>query len=83
MHDEEEKKKRLSQWCGNLFDEMKNGECDARTCAKRTKLDVDRVQNEIIRAWMLGALKMKRKLKKCPQSDIRRGFNGRRLLNTD
>ena len=76
MHYEEEQKKRLSQCHMNLFDKMMNGECDVRTHAERTKLDVDLVQNETIRAQTLGALKMKRKLKKHPHSEIRRFLMG-------
>lgn len=78
LHTEEEQKKRLSQWCENIFDEMKNGECDERKHAERTELDIDRSENDTIKAWTLGALKMKRNLKKCTRSDVRRFFNGQR-----
>ena len=74
MHDEEEKKI-LTQWCEIVLDEMMNGESEARRHVERTKLDIDRAQNENVRSRMLGALKMKRKLKKHPQADIRI-FNG-------
>ena len=57
---------------------MKNGECDERKHAERTELDLDRSENDTIKAWTLGALKMKRKLKKCTRSDVRRFFNGQR-----
>ena len=70
MHDEEEKKI-LTQWCEIVLDEMMNGESEARRHTGRTKLDIDRAHNESIRSWMLGALKMKRKLKKYPQDGIR------------
>ena len=53
MHDEEEQTKRLTQWHGNMFDEM-NGESEARRHVERTKLDTDRAPNESIRSWMLG-----------------------------
>ena len=53
-----------------------NGESEVRRYAERTKLEIDRAQNETIRSWILGALKMKRKLKKNPQADIRRFFDG-------
>ena len=52
------------------------GESEARKNAERTKLNVDRLQHEIIRSWMLGLLKIKRKVKKHPKTDIRRFFNG-------
>ena len=50
MHHEEEQKKRLSQWHWNSFDDMTNGECEERRNVKRTKLHIDRVQNENFRA---------------------------------
>ena len=49
-----------------MLDEMMNGESEARMHVERTKLEDDRAQNENIRSWMLGALKMKRRIKKCP-----------------
>ena len=52
MHDAEEQKKRLNQWYGNVFDEMMNREREARRNAERTKLDIDRAQNENIRYWI-------------------------------
>ena len=76
MHDEEEQKKRLSQWCGNALNEMLNGESEARRHVERTRLNIDRAPNEHVRSWMLEALKMKKKLKKHPQNYIRRFFNG-------
>ena len=45
---------------------MTNGESKARRCIERTKLDIDRALNESFRSWILGVLKMKRKLKKQP-----------------
>ena len=50
LHNEEEQKNRMSQWYGNLVDEIKNGECNERTCAERTKLDLDRSKTETIKA---------------------------------
>ena len=73
MHDEEEQKKRLSQWHGNVLNEMLNGESEARRNVERTRLNIDRAPNGSIRFWTLGALKMKRKLKKYPQM-ISEGF---------
>ena len=55
---------------------MLNGESEERRNVERTRLNVNRFPNESIRSWTLGALKMKRKLKKHPQNDIRRVFNG-------
>ena len=51
---------------------MKKGECDEITHAERTKLDLNRSRNEIIKTNVLGALKMKLKIKKCPHSEIHR-----------
>ena len=76
MHDDEDQKKILSQWHGNVLNEMLNGESESRRHVERTKLDIDRAPNESIRSWMLEALKMKMKLKKHPQNDVRRVFNG-------
>ena len=36
---------------------------------ERNKLYIDRAHNENIRSWILGTLTMKRKLKKCPQTE--------------
>ena len=55
---------------------MINGECEARRHTERTKLDIDRAQNENIKAWALGALKMKMKLKKHLQAEIKRFLTG-------
>ena len=66
MYDEEEQKKIISLWHGNIINEILNGESEARRCVERIRLDIDQVQNEYIRSWMLGALKMKMKLKKTP-----------------
>ena len=55
---------------------MKNGEYDERKYQERTELDLRRSDNETINAWMFGALKIKKKIKKHPQSGIRRFFNG-------
>ena len=41
MYNEQEQMKRLSQRYKNLFDDIKNGECDERTHAERMKLDLD------------------------------------------
>ena len=46
FHDEEEKKKRLTQWCKNVFNEMENGEIDEKKHANKTKLDLSRTNNE-------------------------------------
>ena len=73
--DEEEQKKRLTQWCGKVFDEM-NGEIEARRHVERTNLDDDRCKNETIRSWILRALKLKWKLKKTPYANIRKNLNG-------
>ena len=66
MHDEEDQKKQLTQWHGNVLDKMMNGEREGRRFAESTKLEIDQDPNENIRSWILGALKIKRKLKKCP-----------------
>ena len=58
------------------MNEMENGEIEARRHAERTRLDMNRLTNEHIRSWLLGALKMKRKLKEHPQNEIRSFFNG-------
>ena len=55
---------------------MENVEIETIRYAEKTKLDINRSTNESIRSWILGALKMKRKLKEYPQNDIRRFFNG-------
>ena len=55
---------------------MINGERDARRHAERTKLDIDREQNENIISRMLEELNNNRKIKKYSQTDIRRFFNG-------
>ena len=49
---------------------MENGECDERKYVERTELDFDRSDNETIKFWMLGTIKMKRTLKNYPHSDI-------------
>ena len=49
MHDAEEQNKRLTQWHGNVFDEI-NGENEARRHVERTNLDDDRCKNETIRS---------------------------------
>ena len=66
MHDEEEQRKILIQWYGNVLNEMANGESEARRYFERTRLNIDRAPNDSIRSWILRALKMKRKLKKYP-----------------
>ena len=76
MHEEEEQNKRLSQWYGNVLNEMTNGESEARSHVERTRLNIDQSPNESIRYWMLGELTMKRKLKKYLQNYIRKMFNG-------
>ena len=50
---------------------MKNGEHNERTHAERTKSDLDQSKNDTIKVCILGALKMKRKLKNRSQSDVR------------
>ena len=62
------KKKRLSHWYGNVIKEMLNNESEAGRCIERTRLNIDRAPNESIRSWILRVLKMKRKIKKCPQN---------------
>ena len=62
---------------------MMSGHNYTRRHVVRTKLDIDRSQNEAVRARMFGVLKMKRKGKKHPQSSIRRFFNGRRQFSLE
>ena len=50
FHNEKEQKKRLSQWHVNLFDEMKNGEYNETKYEERTELDLDRSDNNTIKA---------------------------------
>ena len=64
-------RERLRQWHNNVMNEMETGEIEARSHVERTRLDKNRPPTESIRSWMLGALKMKRKLKECTQNDIR------------
>ena len=59
------------------MNEMENGEIETRRCAERTRPDANRSANESIRSWTLGASKIKRKLKECPQNDIRRFLMGK------
>ena len=47
----------------------------ARRHAERTKLDANVSSNDSIISWILGALKMMKKLKEHPQDDIWRYFN--------
>ena len=56
MNDEEEQKKKLNQWYGNVLNEMLNGES---TYVERTRLNIDRSPKESIRSWILGAWKWK------------------------
>ena len=74
MHNEEEQKKILTQQYQSVFDEMMSGDSEERRNVERAKLDVNRAQNQNIRSRILGSLKMKVKLKKYPQADIRRFF---------
>ena len=46
-----------------MFNEMINGESESRRHVEIKKMEIDRAPNECVRFWMLGALKMKRKLK--------------------
>ena len=66
----------LDKWHENAMNAMENGEIEARRHALRTRIDANRSPNESIRPWILGALKMTRKLKEHPQKDIWRYFNG-------
>ena len=75
MHDEEKQRGRLKKWYEIFLNAMENGYMSARRYAERTKLDASVSSNESIRFWMLGALKMMKKLKEHPQDDIRRHFN--------
>ena len=50
IHDEEDQKKRLTQWNGNVLDEMMNGERDERTHVESTKLEIEWAQNKNIRS---------------------------------
>ena len=50
---------------------MENGESEERRHSERTRLDMNRQTNESIRFLMIGALKIKRKLKEHPQNEIR------------
>ena len=75
MHNEEDKKKRPTQWYQSDFDETMSGHSEERRHAKRTKLDFNCAQNENIRSWILGSLKMKWKLSNHPQAYITRFFN--------
>ena len=45
---------------------MKNRESDERKYAERTELDLHQSDNETIAYWKLGAIKIKKKLKKYP-----------------
>ena len=55
-----------------MLNEIANAESKAIMHFEGTKLYIDRVSNESIRCWILGALKIKRKLKNHPQNDISR-----------
>ena len=46
----------------NLFNEIKHEEYYERKHADITKLGLNRSRNETIKAWMLGALKIKEKI---------------------
>lgn len=48
MHDEEEQRTRLSQWYGNVLNEMLNEENEAKRHVERIRLDVYRAPNESI-----------------------------------
>ena len=48
MNEEEEQKKRLSQWYGNVLKEMENGENEARSYVERTRINIDQAPNESI-----------------------------------
>ena len=62
--------------CENAFNEIENGEIDERKHTDGTKLDLSRTNNEIIKSWTLGALKMRKRIKKTLTSDIRRFLGG-------
>ena len=60
-------------WCKKLQDDFVNGnEFDLKVCAKRIKLEVNRVRIDIIQDWITCTLIMKRKASKFPHGDIRR-----------
>ena len=63
MHDEEDKKKILTQWYEKVLNQTMDGDSEVISHAERTKLDIDRSQNENFRSWMLVALKIKWNLK--------------------
>ena len=50
MIEEEDQKKRLTQWHGKILDEMMNVEREPIKHVESRKLDIDRVQNENIRS---------------------------------
>ena len=75
LHDEDKQKERLSQWYNNVLSVMENGYVSVRRHVERTKLDASVASNDSIRSWILGALKVIKKLKELPQDDIRRCFN--------
>ena len=54
---------------------MINGESEDRRYVERNKLEIDRAPNESIRCWILGELKMNRKLKNTRKMTLE-GFNG-------
>ena len=60
MHNGEDQKKRITQWCQRFFDEMMSRNSKEKRHAERTKLNVNRAQNENIRYWIIGASQMKR-----------------------
>ena len=55
-----------------MAQEITNGSFDERTCVERTKIDLSLASNEIIEASTIRALHTKKKIKKCPQTDVRR-----------
>ena len=55
INNEQYQKKRLTQWYQIMFDEMMSGDIEERRHEERTKLYINRAQNENIRYWILGA----------------------------
>ena len=56
----------------NTFNEIENGEIDERKYADWTNIDLSRINNEILKPWVLGALKMRKRIKKHKKIDMRR-----------
>lgn len=58
----------------HLAQEIKRGVYDERAYLERTKLDLIRVMNDTMKAWIIGALKIEKKINNHPHTDIRRFF---------